>query len=173
MLPIRHDNSVPSSPSPCGRGWGRGPCQMAPHSITPTQPRGLLPGHDSWVRRSIAIFVADAERRCTQSTLTFPWGSATVVDAFDPRTRIKSQAEPRLGRHPRILRASPYCICAEFFLCNAEDRCWQAHLQMPASVATHLALHDLGKARAWRFGRGQLPLCDATYTHRPPLAQMR
>ena len=27
---------------------GRGPCQMAPHSITPTQSWGLRPNHDSW-----------------------------------------------------------------------------------------------------------------------------
>ena len=58
-------------PPLAGGGWGvggGGRAQMAPHSVTPAQPRGLRPGHDNWVRQSIAIFVADAVSRCTPAS---------------------------------------------------------------------------------------------------------
>ena len=48
---------------------------------------------------------------------------------------IKSPAEPWPGSHPRVLRASPCCICAEFLLRGAAGRCWRTHCQ--ARVAAH------------------------------------
>ncbi len=61
-------------------------------------------------------FSADAERRCTRH-------ADASVRLQDRRSRIRyrrtrvagieSQAEPRPCPHPRVLRASPSCICAE------------------------------------------------------------
>ena len=57
-----------------------------------------------------------------------------------PRTRvagIESQAEPRLSPHPRVLRASPGCICDEILALRCAGRCWRTHCQ--ARVAAHAA----------------------------------
>ena len=56
------------------------------------------------------------------------------------RTRvagIESQAEPRLSPHPRVLRASPGCICDEILALRCAGRCWRTHCQ--ARVAAHAA----------------------------------
>jgi hypothetical protein len=87
---------------------------------------------------------ADVVRRCTQNTLMLPCRSKTVDHACDIDGRglpaSRSQVEPRPNPHPRVLRASPFCICVEFLA-----------LRCRGPILAHALPGPRRRARFWRY----------------------